>query len=299
MSTPKKSKSSLNPVGENKKRAVQPYNPVTDLGNDRSTLPSPREILKAQRLEEEKVRAKKESAAAARAAIAAKRKKNGKTRGGSGQAAETRSASPVKDDEKDKDMVPAIVTGPASHESSPSAGPPSRMGLKRTRSNGLLNISTTTATALSSSGIAVGSPLKAVMGPEDEENDGREPKRSRPSTEDVPAARSSRRANTLSPQSSASLALPDDAATPKTYPLAAAKLAPRSTVRSTSVQGGRTDSPALGTASMRRVVSAAGLTGRSRLGSAGPEGTARERSRREVNLPRALRDYDMRAGAMA
>lgn len=54
---------------------------------------------------------------------------------------------------------------------------------------------------------------------------------------------------------------------------------------------------------MRRVVSAAG-TGtaaarRESTGSQGSEGMVSQRSRREVNLPRALRDYETRPGTMA
>ncbi|GFZ51063.1 hypothetical protein JCM24511_08821 [Saitozyma sp. JCM 24511] len=306
---------------------VHPYNPLTDQGNDRSTVPSPREILRAQRLEEEKVRAKKESAAAARAAIVAKRKRGVRTRGGSRLAeteTQTRSVSPVKEDEpedtdKDKVPPPAITTEPASSESTPAPPPaavtssgPARIGLKRTRSNGLLNISTAN---VASGGIGVSSPLRVAIGPDETEveaddgSSGREAKRAKSGPDlgvlDVdPMARggAGRRATTLSPQSSTE-PLPDDASTPKTYPLAAGRLAPRSTARSTSVQaqGGRNESSPLGTPSMRRAVSSAGASvgSRSRLGSVGAEGMARERSRREVNLPRALRDYEMRAGATA
>ncbi|KAK4684782.1 hypothetical protein P7C73_g5384, partial [Tremellales sp. Uapishka_1] len=104
------------------------------------------------------------------------------------------------------------------------------MGMKRSRSNGLLSISTTLANGEGSGKMAVGSPLKAVMN-HDEERE-RESKRSK------------LRATTMSPPNTLPpLARDVPSPQPNTFPLSYASPLP----------SGRLDSQ-----SMRRVVSAGG-----------------------------------------
>ena len=276
---------------------IHPYSRQWDTTNDRSTNPSPKEIAKAQRMELEMVKAREESAAMARAAAAAKRRK-GKSRAnskGQGRSESPKDKPPTLDGEGSAN-VPTITTEPASNPTSPAlsavtpvppapAPIPPRAGLKRTRSIGL---GISTATANSANGqMAVGSPLRAVTGPESPEQDGaREAKRTRLSDSDGPG-RMTRRASSGSPVVAAQ-ALPT---------------VPAASVRRGSATGLTSEATA-----MRRAVSAttlaqAGSRSMARTGSAGSNSSlgealaaGRERARREVTLPGRLRDYDMRAG---
>ena len=277
-----------------------PYSRSTDTKNDRSIVPSPRELAQMQKAEVDKIRASEESAAVARAAAAAKRKR-AKSRGTSksGTGVGTTSDSPTKVDP----TVPTITTEPASEESTPipSASalplpPAPRAGLKRTRSTGL-GISTTMANPLNSGGMAVSSPLRAVTGPssgEDEEDVSRVRKKSRlsDSSTDVPPPRT-RRATTHSP-TTMSPALAPSVQVPHSEPIPHALLLPAQ--RRTSVGGDAT--------AMRRAVSALmpasnGLAGAKKMTRTGSIGSAdgiaaRERAKREVTLPGRLRDYQMK-----
>ncbi|KAK1922259.1 hypothetical protein DB88DRAFT_474596 [Papiliotrema laurentii] len=228
-----------------------PYSRATDTRNDRSNVPSPREILRAERLEVEKARAKEESAAAARAAAALKRRKGAKSRAtskGNHSATSTsrlatHSISPNHKDrqlEEDKEAEQPITTttttstSDSSKESSapaPSTNPlPPRVGLKRTRSAGL-GISTLNSTAFANAGPAVSSPLRAVTvaGNDEEENeeDGHARKRSKLSEAFTaePETIRTRRATTGSPTDRSALhlahehAIDDSAYEPKTDPI--------------------------------------------------------------------------------
>ncbi|KAK8853434.1 hypothetical protein IAR55_004140 [Kwoniella newhampshirensis] len=302
---------------------IHPYSRASDLSNTRSSVPSPREILRAQRIEEEKVRLKKENAALARAVVAAKRRKPGpKPRGGSRAPSGTkrgRSDSPTKvTSPEDKEKVPTIFMEPASNESSPAPSFGSRStGLKRTRSNGVLPISTSLAHSITaSSTVGGGSPLKAVIGPSGEDDDVDEktlgPKRKRSrlaSTSSTIADRdatlgaqsSTRRANTTSPVGTPPALPEDEDRQPKTFPLQAGQLQPKHVARAASIAPSTAESLESPATSMRRVVSATGMPGGSkgltRKNSASSEGSAagRERSRREVTLPNRLKDYETKA----
>lgn len=271
---------------------VHPYSRLTDLGNYRSVVPSPKEIARAERMEEEKVLAKKENAAIART----RRQRgtgiangNGVDKRSASNRPVTRSTSPVKMLEE----VPTIITEPASAESSPH---PARMGLKRTRSQGLLPISTTLANAMGAGAVGLGSPLKAVTGPESEEDkdSGRSRKRCRLShdAESLAPPRSARRANTTSPIFNASPLPTSEPEIPSsTFPIAQAKPLPRMGARSLSV--------APSTTTMKRAVSAGvRAVGMGRVASAGAEAAlGKERVKREVTMPGRLRDY-VRAGTV-
>lgn len=257
---------------------IHPYSRLTDTKNDRSTVPSPREVARAEQAERDKAKAREDSAAAARAAAALKRKKGGKravSRGGN----QIRSASPLKEDGQ------GMTAEPASYDTTPSTATnnpfPARNGLKRTRSTGL-GISTHTANVISAGNPAVSSPLRAVMGPssDNEEDDPHTRKRSR-------LANSTRRANTDSPPT-ATGALP--ARDPiKTDPIPHAKLlAPR-----------RASGGAQASEPMQSVYGFPPLRSDSmaRTDSIGSADGAKERAKREVMLPGRLRDYEMKAAA--
>ncbi|WWD19862.1 hypothetical protein CI109_104329 [Kwoniella shandongensis] len=304
---------------------IHPYSRASDLSNTRSSVPSPREVLRSQRIEEEKARLKKESAALARAAVAAKRKKPGpKPRGGSrapsGKRARSDSPTKVIVSPEEKDKVPTITREPASTESSPAPTFGTRsVGLKRTRSNGVLPISTALAHSITAAGtVGSGSPLKAVMGPSGEEDDLEESnlgpirKRSRlASTSSTIVDRESvlgtlptttRRANTTSPIGTPST-LPDsdNRQQPKTFPLPPGQLQPKQAGgRASSIAPSSTESLESPTTGMRRVLSATGTPGGSRhlqrKNSESSEGSVArsERSRREVTMPNRLKDYEMK-----
>ncbi|WVR09649.1 hypothetical protein IAU60_006722 [Kwoniella sp. DSM 27419] len=290
---------------------IHPYSRATDLTNTRSLIPSPREILRARKAEEENARLKVESAAAARAAIAAKRKKTagdkGKTRSASrapGISARRKSDSPVGPVES---RMASPETSHSAHlldianddpiTVTPSAAPTitdlgSRpTSLKRTRSHGVLPINTSVPGA--SAIVGIGSPLKEVMSrPEGEEDDGPR-KRSRLGPDaGVDDVSPSRRATTHSPVGTPPSLVEDDERLSKTYPLPPGKVLPSrlaGRASSTAPQGAGE-----GAQAMRRVVSASG-TGRA--GSVGSD-AGRERSRREIQLPERLRDYDVKAAVV-
>ena len=285
---------------------IHPYSRLSDTTNDRSTNPSPKEILRAEKAELAKVKVREESAALARGAAVAKRRRG---RAKAGTKSQARSASP-RDKLAELEAVPTITTEPASSSNSPTstvptlapapstAMPPApRVGLKRTRSIGL-GISTANANA-NGSQMAVGSPLRSVTGPNSPEQEGgRDPKRSR--LNDHSDARVTRRASSGSPviplQSLPSVNLG-----------AGAGAGSAATARRSSGAGLTTEATA-----MRRAVSATGFiqpgsSAMSRTGSTGMGGSSplmgdaavvagRERARREVTLPGRLRDYETRVG---
>jgi len=251
-------------------------------------VPSPKEIARAQRTEEDKIRAKEDGAAVARA----KRKRgingNGNKRAISGRPV-TRSSSPIKSTATEE--VPKIITEPASFESSPL---PVRAVLKRTRSQGLLPISTSIANSHGTGAVGVCSPLKAVMGPESEREKekeeelgpGRSLKRSRLSdeTESLALPLNARRANTTSPVSVPSpLPTSEQDILLTTLLNPSSQTLPRTAARSLSVAPATT---------MRRVVSAGARgVGMGRTASVGAEATGKERVKRETTMPGRLRDY--------
>lgn len=276
---------------------VHPYSRATDTRNDRSDVPSPREVARAEQAEKDRAKAREVSAAAARAAAAAKRKRAGKAKV---SGSKTRSASPTK--EKADDAV-SFTAEPASFDvagSAPgsSANPlPPRGTMKRTRSNGL-GISTLAANAIGGVGPAVSSPLRAVTGPtseDDEDGQGPERKRSR-------LGISTRRANTDSPPTASTKLGGDvsDETLLKTEPIPHAKVLPAQR----GLAPGRAAGGDEGATAMRRVASASGVQpalarNKARTGSTGSVDGAKERARREVTLPGRLRDYDMKIGALA
>ncbi|OCF30924.1 hypothetical protein I316_07450 [Kwoniella heveanensis BCC8398] len=297
---------------------IHPYSRASDLSNTRSSVPSPREILRAQKAEEEKARLKKESAAAARAATAAKRKKAqaekaAKTRSGSkapaigGRRGRSDSPSNVSNsktsspEQVSTDKLPTITTQPASStESSPA---PSTLGarpsgLKRTRSQGVLPISTSLASASTGNGVVVGSPLKAVMSRDEDDDAPR--KRSKLASEEIASgSATARRANSHSPVGTPT-ALPEDDTErlSKTFPLPAGSVLPSRLIGRASSTAPYYNSVSvdLGGSAMRRAVSATAYN-EGRAGSVGSDGSGRERSKRETQLPERLRDYDVKAGA--
>ena len=254
---------------------VHPYSRLTDTKNDRSTVPSPREVARAEQAERDRAKAREDSAAAARAAAALKRKKGGKravSKGGN----QTRSASPMKDDGQ------AMTAEPTSYDSTPAVPTnnpfPSRNGMKRTRSTGL-GISTLAANIIGTGNPAVSSPLRAVMGAasDNEDEDGHTRKRSR-------LADTTRRANTVSPPTVAA-SLPERDPI-KTDPIPHAKLlAPR------RASGGAPDNDA----PSGHYPFPPRANSMARSDSNGSIDGAKERAKREVTLPGRLRDYDMKA----
>ncbi|WVF67344.1 hypothetical protein IAT40_002098 [Kwoniella sp. CBS 6097] len=298
---------------------IHPYSRASDLSNTRSSVPSPREVLRAQKAEEEKARLKKESAAAARAATAAKRKKvqaekatkprggskapTGNKRGRSDSPSHVSMSKPPSPEQVETDKLPTITTETASSTESTPAPQSSSLGsrpsgLKRTRSQGVLPISTNLASS-SVATVAVGSPLKAVMS-RDEEDDGPR-KRSKLASEDIASgSATARRANSHSPVGTPP-ALPEDETErlSKTFPLPAGKILPSRLLgraSSTAPSSGGLGGDAGGSA-MRRAVSATTYTEGGRAGSVGSDGSGRERSKRETQLPERLKDYDVKAGA--
>lgn len=172
---------------------VRPYEPLLDRANTRSVNPSPKEVARAARLEAERVRARVDAAALARAAIANKRRR-GKTRAssrvpsgaegamlgggvGGGTSEEggpghemgndaagnrSRGGSPVAQGSEGLRIAqgsPVIGNGqPSTHTLLRPT-----VGMKRTRSQGLVSISPAAANA-HTNGLAVGSPLRSVIG---------------------------------------------------------------------------------------------------------------------------------------
>ncbi|WVQ94940.1 hypothetical protein IAU59_002029 [Kwoniella sp. CBS 9459] len=294
---------------------IHPYSRASDLCNNRSSVPSPRELLRAQKAEEEKARLKKESAAAARAATAAKRKKVqaektaktrsgskapvGSKRGRSDSPSQLGSSKPPSPEQRETDKLPTITHEPASSTEStpvPSTFGSRPSGMKRTRSQGVLPISTHLASSTTSTAVVVGSPLKAVMS-RDEEDDGPR-KRSKLASEELGGSATTRRANSHSPVGTPP-ALPEDETErlSKTFPLPAGKVLPsrllgraRSTAPYSSLDGDVDGS------AMRRAVSATAYN-EGRAGSVGSDGSGRERSKRETQLPERLRDYDVKAAS--
>lgn len=262
--------------------------------------------------------------AAARAAIAAKRKKgksvpvkNGNG-GGGGKTGKviTRSPSPTglaalgsgAAGLKEMSVLPTIITEPASTEYSPlpSTAPTTR-SLKRTRSSGVVPLATGLANSLGTGNIGIGSPLKAVIGAQDtDEGDAAERGRAKRSRTHEPVNNpSSSSASTVPPPSNP---LDKDSIPPKTFPLAPGQLVPSAPTHASLTNPTRQSNRFTGISAlaaesatgMRRALSASGLTverssRRDSAGSQGSEGGIAGRSRREVNLPRALRDYEMRA----
>ncbi|KAL1410829.1 hypothetical protein Q8F55_001772 [Vanrija albida] len=289
--------------------AVHPYSRASDLANTRSTVPSPQEILRAERAEEEKARQKKENAAAARLAAALARRRKAQRNGSRSASQRVQSASVAPPtmipatvraittashgrsksaDPKDESDAPAITMEPASLGASPILR--GGTALKRTRSSGIHGINTN----LTPGAVSIASPLRSVAhaaegdddvkpdaSPNSDNSDGPARKRTRLSSVS-PRAASTRRANTTSPLASPS-ALEGEATAP-----AAAGDASRPTRRAGALE------PSEPTASaMRRVVSATEGAGRRntsrRTSSVGLEPA--ERLRREVQVPARMRDY--------
>jgi hypothetical protein len=212
-----------------------------------------------------------------------------------------------------REVLPTIIHQPASTESSPLITPAAR-SLKRTRSAGISAVGTTIANALGTGNLGVGSPLKAVTGPNDDAADiedgaDRRVKRSRthePPVDKAGPSKAGGRKKSTSPNNNKNKPLPDA----RPHPLATSRLAPgvaptRQSNRASSVAlataSAGLEPSSTGATSMRRVVSAAGEPAGNRrdsTGSQGSEGGVTMRSRREVNLPRALRDYETRTSTM-
>jgi hypothetical protein len=276
------------------------YSRIMDLGNNRSIVPSPREIAREIKLREEKARAKKEKVGLVgkgfqgkgRRGVGGATTSKGRVATGTGRIASTtgvrprtRSTSPLKEDINTS--VPPVTS--EATVIPPVTGPFKSVGLKRTRSHGLgLGISTIAANAFGTGAMAVGSPLKAVMGPEvdvevSEEGDNRMKKRSRSSHSSTEAEKSdhlvvrrvTRRSSSISPQNVVQ-GLPEESGNSENHK-----------VRRGS--GGLAAMGNGGGVGMRRVASAGGIGARS--GSAGLD-----RVKREVILPGRLRDYDIKAG---
>ena len=152
----------------------------------------------------------------------------------------------------------------------------------------MLPISTTAANALGTGAVGIGSPLKAVTGPDEEqvEDAGRKNKRSRLSDESDTLAppRMNRRANTTSPVLHATtLPFTDLEASPGLFPLAATKSLPRT--------GNRSVSAASATKMTRASSAGSKGTAMGRTISASSETLGRERTKREIVVPERLRDY--------
>ncbi|WRT69983.1 uncharacterized protein IL334_006976 [Kwoniella shivajii] len=289
---------------------LHPYSRSSDLSNTRSSIPSPKEIVKAQKAEEEKARLKKENAALARAATIAKRKsarKSGRTGGITSKVMSRRSSmensitsKPNSPEEiSDLNGIPVITTQSASEENSPilggTAGGGRSTGMKRTRSQGVLPIAISTNIQISVHGSPViGSPLKEVMSREgDEEGDGEPRKRSKLGNEEL----STRRANTLSPIGTPSDLPEEDERLTKTVPLSYGKvLPPKYPQRASSQTPSVTTNEGIGSTLLRRSVSNSTPT-YGRAGSVGSTGSASDsgRIKRETQLPERLRDYEMKA----
>lgn len=298
---------------------VHPYSRATDTRNDRSDVPSPREVARAEQAEKDRAKAREISAAAARAAAAAKRKKTtaakAKSNSSGNGTGKTRSVSPTKE-KLAEDGLTLSTAEPASYDSpapssSTAAGSalPPRGTMKRTRSTGL-GISTLTANAIGSVGPAVSSPLRAVTGPtasSEDDTDEHGPERKKLKSR---LGAGSRRANTDSPPGATSLLKAEEAELLKTEPIPHAKVLPAQVTNVIGTRQGSSGAAAAGLEStaMRRVASAggegngtvgSGSKKMTRSGSTGSADGAKDRAKREVNLPGRLRDYDMKVGTMA
>lgn len=257
---------------------------ATDLGNNRSNIPSPREVARSKIKEQERAKARVEAAAQ-------KRSKKGRRRGSNGTI--TRNQSPQEKEEVNP--TTAVNATMEASSSTPKVDPspsntsvnpfPPRVGLKRTRSVGVPSISTNLANSLGAAGApAVSSPLKAVTGPNTPEEGDQARKRSRlsdPTDAKSPRldADTPRKATSLSPPSTAT-PLPLDPA-PNTVPAATLPLKLEATEMRRAASASTIDAPA---------------TRGSRRSSFGIEAlAARERSKREVTMPGRLKDYDVRA----
>ncbi|WWC72256.1 uncharacterized protein I206_106218 [Kwoniella pini CBS 10737] len=293
--TRKRSKKSTPVPSISAPSTLHPYSKSSDLSNTRSSVPSPREIARNKRLEEEKAALKKQNAAIARANAIAKRKSNRKIgsggRGGKSQSrrssfeATTTVASKPSSPEGKNSAVPVITTQAASEDGSPVLGSRPN-GMKRTRSHGVLPISTSLTNSINGSPV-IGSPLKEVMSrDQDEEGNDASKKKSKLSDSiegGEGEARTSRRANTHSPTSN-SFDLPDQERLMKTVPLSHGKVLPPKAV---SIESG---------IGLRRSVSNTIPYGRSgSVVSVGSNTSENGRTRRETQLPERLRDYEMKA----
>ncbi|WWD03901.1 hypothetical protein V865_001959 [Kwoniella europaea PYCC6329] len=266
-----------------------PYSRLSDLSNTRSNVPSPKEVERNKRLEEEKVQMKKENAAIARANAIAKRKSNRKTASGGGRKGTTSRRSSFeqsKPPSPEEKTVPVITTQAASEDgSSPVLGGRSN-GLKRTRSQGVIPILTSGLNSVVGSPV-IGSPLKEVMSREQEDEMG--PRKKSKLSTDVTERNNARRANTHSPVGTPST-LPEgldvdlQERLTKTVPLSHGQVLPK------SVTGG---------VGLRRTVSGSNSTPPTtfnRAGSVASVGSSDNgRIRRETQLPERLRDYEMKA----
>ncbi|WWC64848.1 uncharacterized protein I303_107462 [Kwoniella dejecticola CBS 10117] len=310
----KRSKKSTPVPNINAPSTLHPYSKSSDLSNTRSSVPSPREIARNKKLEEEKAALKKQNAAVARANAIAKRRSNRKPgRGGKSQSrrssfeatttAGAGASKPSSPEEKNAvpvpdpvpALIPAITTQAASEDGSPLMGARAT-GMKRTRSQGVLPISTSLSNSINGSPV-IGSPLKEVMSrdqDEEGEGEGNPKKRSKLSDSmngdargegESDKRRAGRRANTHSPTSN-TFALPDDERLTQTVPLPHGKVLPRSKV-----------SPIEGGVGLRRSVSNTVPTyGRSgSVASVGSNTSENGRIKRETQLPERLRDYEMKA----
>ncbi|WWC91976.1 uncharacterized protein L201_006929 [Kwoniella dendrophila CBS 6074] len=322
--------------------SLHPYSKSSDLSNTRSNIPSPKEIERSKRLEEEKIRLKKENAAVARANAIAKRKSNRKTttttnttvgrasskvpasRRGSLENPSPLASKPTSPDNKnntnnnDSTEVPVITTQAASEGgSSPILG--SRPNsLKRTRSQGVLPISTTISNSVTGSPV-IGSPLKEVMSRDSDSELDPNSTRKKSKLNNEQSASEFRRANTHSPTGTPS-SLPfnelDDERLSKTVPLTNGKVLPAkvkyplpsyppraSSQTPESVLGGgsklrRSSSSFIPSITTRLEFERPGSVGS--VGSVGST-TASEngRVRRETRLPEGLRDYEMKPPSIA
>lgn len=253
--------------------AVHPYNRLHDLANTRSTIPSPQELLRAERAEEEKARQKKENAAAARAAAAlARRRKALRSRGTRGSSAV---ATPTP-----TPMIPPIQRAVAAQRArsaeaaaaeahaadaaafklataEPEDGDVPRT-LKRTRSSNLPALG---------NGVNVNSPLRAVTSADDDKHD-----------DDEPAAAPAPRKRSRLAESP-----PTRATRNSTSPAGSASSLPEASPRKNIANGGSGDSNGVkneeSATDMRRVQSE-------------NQPMVRERSRRETQAPARMRDYD-------
>lgn len=261
--------------------AVHPYNRLHDLANTRSTIPSPQELLRAERAEEEKARQKKENAAAARAAAALARRRKA-LRSSRGTRGSSTVATPTP-----TPMIPPIQRAVAAQRARsaeaaaaeahaaeaaqyklPTTEPedggeiPTPRTLKRTRSSGLGPVSVG-----GNGAVNVNSPLRAVTSADDDKDktevDGALDETSAPRkrsrlAESVPPTRASRRGSTSPAGSASSL--------PEASPRKSGESSPKDSEDSTS---------------MRRVQS-----------ESQTQPMVRERSRRETQVPARMRDYD-------
>jgi hypothetical protein len=253
----------------------------TDLGNDRSRVPSDRELLREIAREKERARAREEAAAAKRS------KRTSKRRGSHNVTTSvSRGGSPESE-----------AVGVASGTKSLALSLASR-SMKRTRSAGGAPISAALANTVGTGAVNVSSPLKAVTipgTPADRNTvkpngsaESTEPRRgrSRLSGESdkgsPPDNGTTRKANSHSPTTATIPIIIEsspDVLPPQSKPVG----------RAASAAGH----------DMRRVVSASNIgnghgSKADRNGSSLAPESARERSKREVVLPGRLKDYDVK-----